>query len=234
MKNTNPHEKHRNRMREEFLANEFTEATPPHKILEMLLFYSIPRKDTNEIAHTLLNRFGSLSAVLEASTSDLMSVKGIGENSAVLIKMLLPIFRIYESQKTIKGKSFYSLDDLCDFVMKKYFGFKKEVIAVTTLNSRGEIIAFDRLNSGDAEAVGVSIRSIIAKVIERNAVSVVLSHNHPYGSALPSPDDVETTKRVASVLNDMNIRFIDHIIVSNSDNDCISMVQSADYNYIFK
>lgn len=234
MSKDNPHENHRKRVKEEFLSNEFNEATPPHKILEMLLFYSIPRRDTNEIAHALLDRFGSLSAVLEASTNDLMQVEGMGENSAILIKMLLPIFRVYENQKLVKGKSFKSMDDVCDFIMKKYIGFKKEVFAVTTFNSRGEIIAFDRLNSGDAEAVGVSTRSIIAKIIERNAVSVVLSHNHPYSNALPSLDDVETTKRVASVLNDMKIKLIDHIIVSNSDDDCVSMAQSEEYYHIFK
>ena len=96
-KNANPHEKHRQRVRKEFLENGFSDATPPHKILEMLLFYSIPRKDTNEIAHALLNRFGSISGVVDATPTELMSIDGIGESSVALIKLLIPIFRQYKS-----------------------------------------------------------------------------------------------------------------------------------------
>ncbi len=234
MKKDNPHKDHRKRVRKEFLENGFTNATPPHKILELLLFYGIPRKDTNEIAHALLTRFGSLSGVLEASTKELMDVEGMGENSATLIKMLIPIFRIYESNKAIKGKSYTSMDEVCDFLMKKYMGYKKEIFAITTFNGRGEMIAFDPLNLGDVASVGVSVRSVIEKVIERNAVSVVLSHNHPTGHALPSNDDIETTRKIHGVLKDMNIRLLDHIIISNADDDCISMAQSANFQYIFQ
>ncbi len=234
MKNSNPHEGHRQRVRKEFLENGFSNATPPHKILELLLFYGIPRKDTNEIAHKLLDHFGSLAAVFEASPKDLMKIEGMGESSAVLINMLLPLFRIYESSKAIKGKNFHNMDDVCDFILKKYIGFKKEIFAVTTFNNRGEIIAFDTLNSGDNASVGVSTRSVIEKVIERNAVSVVISHNHPIGHALPSIDDIATTQRIQNVLQNMGIRLLDHIIVSNEDDDCISMAQTEDFQYIFK
>ena len=234
MKKSNPHDGHRERVRKEYLENGFSNATPPHKILELLLFYGIPRKDTNEIAHRLLDHFGSLSAVLEASPNDLMKVEGMGEGSAVLINMLLPIFRIYESNRVIKNKNFRNMDDVCDFLMKKYMGFRKEIFAVTTFNNRGKFIAFDTLNSGDNESVGVSAKSVIEKVIERNAVSVVISHNHPTGHALPSKDDISTTQRIKNVLASMNIRLVDHVIISNEDDDCISMAQTEDFQYIFK
>ncbi len=234
MNNSNPHNGHRERVRKEFLENGFSESTPPHKILELLLFYGIPRKDTNEIAHKLLDHFGSLAAVFEASPKDLMKIEGIGESAAVLINMLLPLFRIYESSKAVKGKQFHNMDQICDFIIKKYIGFKKEIFAVTTFNNRGEIIAFDTLNSGDNVSVGVSTRSVIEKVIERNATSVVISHNHPTGHALPSPDDISTTQRIQNVLANMGIRLLDHIIVSNEDDDCISMAQTEDFRYIFK
>ena len=104
-KDKNPHKDHRQRVRNEFLENGFSDATPPHKILEMLLFYGIPRRDTNEIAHALLDKFGSFSAVLEASTYELTQVKGINEYTAALIKLMLPICRRYEENNGRKSKS---------------------------------------------------------------------------------------------------------------------------------
>ncbi len=231
-KENNPHKDHRKRVRKEFLENGFSEATPPHKILEMLLFYGIPRKDTNEIAHALLNRFGSVTAILEASHSELMQVEGIGENAAALIKLILPICRLYEGSRSDQGVTVKSLDSLCDFVMRKHLGYTKEVFALTTFNNRGKMIAFDILTQGVSNQVGVSTRLVIEKVIERKAVAAVISHNHPSGNALPSPSDISTTERIASALAHINVELWDHIIVG--DDDCVSMAQSQKFQYIFE
>ena len=232
-KNANPHEEHRRRVRKEFLANGFSDATPPHKILEMLLFYSIPRKDTNKIAHALLNRFGSISGVVNATPTELMSVDGIGENSIALIKLLIPVFRHYKSSSVEKVNAPTSMNSICDYNMAKYIGFTKEIFAVTSFNAKGEIVGFDTLNSGDVAYVGLSTRNFVEKVLERKATSVVISHNHPTGTALPSPSDVQTTKRIAALLATLGITLLDHIIVSNEDNDCISMAQTPEYHSIF-
>ena len=232
-KNANPHEKHRQRVRKEFLESGFSDATPPHKILEMLLFYSIPRKDTNEIAHALLNRFGSISGVVDATPTELMSIDGVGENSVALIKLLIPIFRQYKSSTVEKGNAPTSMNSICDYIMAKYIGFSKEIFAVTSFNAKGEIVAFDTLNSGDVSYVGLSARNFVEKVLERKASAVVISHNHPTGNALPSQSDIETTKRIAALLATLSIRLLDHIIVSNEDNDCISMAQTPEYHSIF-
>lgn len=234
MPKNNPHKDHRQRVRKEFLENGFSSATPPHKVLEMLLFYSIPRKDTNEIAHALLDRFGSLSAVLEAKPGELQKVEGIGENSVALLKLMLPLFRIYEDSKKTKGFVPNSIDSVCDFVKAKYIGFTKEAFSITTFDSKGCLIAFDFLGSGDVSAVNVSTREVVSKVLERNAVSVIISHNHPHSNALPSPADVETTKQIFTALAHLNIKLLDHIIVSNEDNDCISMLQTPKYTHLFK
>lgn len=231
-KKDNPHKEHRLRVRNEFLENGFSDSTPPHKILEMLLFYSIPRKDTNEIAHALLNRFGTVSDILEATPAELMTVDGIGENSAALLKLMLPIFRRYENSKSDRGKSFNSADEICEFLEKKYVGFSKEVFAVTTLDSRGRVIAFDILNQGDPSSVTITTRSVVEKVLERKAVCVVLSHNHPKGNALPSQADIETTVRLCSALSHINIRLLDHVVLC--DDDYVSMAQSEQFQYIFK
>ncbi len=228
----NPHAKHRERVRQEFLQNGFSVNTPPHKILELLLFYSIPRKDTNEIAHALLNRFGSISAVLEATPEELMRVEGVGENSAALIKLLLPIYRLYDNSKAVQGKAIEDTDQLCDFLLQKYRGYTEEVFSLLTINSKGTVIAFDILAKGDISSIGISTRNVLEKILERKAVAAVICHNHPFGNALPSNEDIETTRRIFLALSHINVTLMDHIIIC--DDDCVSLYQTPKYNSLFR
>lgn len=230
----NPHKEHRDRVRKEFLENGFSDSTPPHKLLEMLLFYSIPRKDTNEISHALLDRFGSIEAILNASAAELMRVKGIGENSAALIKLLVPIFKRYQINTNGKAFAPKTYDDVCQFIQKKYMGFTNEVFAITSFSHSGRIISFDIISTGDISSVGISNHSVVEKALERKAAAVVISHNHPNGRALPSADDIKRTEELCSALKHLGIKLLDHIIVSNEDNDCISMAQTEKLQYIFK
>lgn len=228
----NLHMGHRKRVREEFLEHGFSDATPAHKVIELLLFYGIPRQDTNEIAHALLDRFKTVSAMLEASPEELMKINGVGENAAALIKLILPLCRLYQTDKLSTGKMPCTMDTICEFVIKKHFGYSNEVFAITTLNSKGAIIAFDILNYGDVTSVGVSTRSIIETVIKRKAVCVVMSHNHPNGNALPSEDDIAMTQRINTALKHINVKLIDHVIIA--DDDCVSLAQSQAYYQIFR
>ncbi len=232
MKKENLHKDHRKRVRNEFLEFGFSEATPPHKILELLLFYAIPRKDTNEIAHALLNRFGNISNVLEATPKELMSVEGVGENATALIKLILPISRIYQSGKQFGRIKFTDHDDICEFLIGKHLGFTNEVFALTTFNSRGEFIAFDIIETGDINQVGASTRKIIQKAIERKAVGAIISHNHPNGNAVPSPEDLAVTRQLFLALSHIQVPLLDHVVIS--DDDCVSMAQSPEFSYLFE
>lgn len=226
------HKEHRKRVRKEFIEHGFSDSTPPHKILELLLFYSIPRKDTNEIAHRLLNEFGSFSGILEADISDLMKVKGIGESSAVLIKLILPILRRYQCEKTAPTEKFENMDQICDYVIKKHFGYKSEIFMVTSFDNEGQLIACDKVGEGDVSSVGVSIREVVQVVLKRNSACVVLSHNHTSGLALPSKADIEMTQSLKTTLQQMGVKLLDHIIVV--DNDCVSMLQSRNYREVLE
>lgn len=230
-KENNPHKGHRERVREEFLASGFSNATPPHKILEMLLFYSIPRKDTNEIAHALLDKFGSFDAVFKASVYELTQVKGVSEYTAALIKLILPICRKYMESHHETQDIPRTMDYVCDYLMNKYIGFTDEVFALTTFNNKGGIIAFDILSKGDISSVGVSSRNVVQKVIERKASAAVISHNHPNGKAFPSNEDVAITIRIYDALAHIDVKLFDHIIIS--EDDCVSMTQSQKYHHIF-
>lgn len=225
------HKKHRERMRKEFLEHGFADDVPPHKILEMLLFFSIPRKDTNETAHLLLEEFGSISGVLEAEITDLQRVKGVGESTAVLIKLMLPLFKKYQSDKVVAKPKFTNLDDICNFIIKKYFGYKSEVFMVISFDNEGNMIACDKVVEGDVSSVGVSVRDVVKTVLKRNAACVIISHNHTSGNALPSDADVEMTKLLKLTLQQMGVKLLDHIIVV--DDDCVSMLQSRKYKEIF-
>lgn len=227
----NLHKDHRERMRNEFLENGFNEETPPHKILEMLLFYSIPRKDTNEIAHRLINTFGSFEAVFEAPVEQLVKVDGVGLNTATLLKLILPIVSRYSSRKIIQQGEFRTSGQLGEFFVAKYSGFKKETFAITSLNANGKLLGFDILSVGDAVSVELSVRRVLETVIKRNPACVVMSHNHPAGNALPSADDIRLTANLSDTLENINVKLLDHIIVC--DDDYVSMAQSKQFDYIF-
>ncbi len=228
----NLHKEHRKRVRKAFLEHGFTDDTPSHKLLEMLLFYSIPQSDTNETAHRLLNEFESVAGVFEADINDLLKIQGIGENSAVLIKLMLPLLKRYQIDKSVLKFNFKNSDEVCKYVINKYFGFTNEVFMILSLNNDGRLIACDKLGEGDMSSVGVSVRDVVKIVLKRNAACVVLSHNHIGGYAFPSKCDVEMTKLLKSTLAQMGIRLIDHIIVANDD--AVSMLQTPKYREIFK
>lgn len=227
------HKDHRKRVREEFLANGFSEATPPHKILEMLLFYSIPRADTNETAHLLLKQFGSFDKVIDAPVEELKKVNGVGENTAVLLKLIADVTRLYMKEKTDLGrKKFYSLDEVGDFLTTRYIGRTKETFAVTSFDNQGSMLGFDIIAEGEVGEVSISLRNLVETAIKRNAAYVILSHNHPGGQAVPSNRDIETTTKICEVLRNINIAVLDHIILC--DNDYVSLLISDSYKHLFR
>ena len=225
------HDGHRERVKQEFLENGFNEKTPPHKIMEMLLFFSIPRKDTNEIAHDLIRRFGSIAGVLDAPVNELTKVNGISLHSASLIKLMIPIIRCYITEKNEKKMSYSNLDEVCEYLLRQYIGYNKEVFSVVSFSSSGRMLGFDVLSKGNVSEVNISVREIVETVLKQNAVCAIIAHNHPDGVAVPSNEDIAVTKKIQSALSHINIRLLDHIIISGSD--YVSMAQSRLYKDIF-
>lgn len=227
------HDGHRQRLKEEFLAKGFDENTPPHKIMEMLLFYSIPRKDTNEIAHNLVNRFGgTVSGVLDASVEELVKVDGVSHHTAALIKLMVPIVRCYLTEKNEKKNVYSNLDEVCDFLVQKYISYTKEMFSVISFSGSGRKLGFDILGEGNVAEVNVSIREVVETAINRKAVSVIIAHNHPDGVAIPSQGDIAVTRKIQSALSHINIKLLDHIIIGGDD--YVSLCQSRLYRDIFE
>ena len=209
------HKDHRSRVKNRFLA-EGLDHFEPHNILEMLLFYAIPQKDTNELAHTLINRFGSLKKVFDAPMQDLLTVSGIKEHSAILIKMIPALARIYSMEGDKQDESFSDIDAWGNYFVKRYIGIEVETVFLMLLDNKFNIIDCVKIHEGSVNSAAVSIRKIVEIVLSKNASMVVLAHNHPSGLAIPSPEDVLTTVELCKALQLLEINLLAHIIVAGN------------------
>ena len=218
------HEGHRQRLKERFLSSGLDTFTDV-QVLELALFYCIPRKDTNPIAHALLEHFGSLSQVLEASVEELQKVPGIGENTALYLSMLTQIGRYYLVDRTQREKILNTVDKCGAYLVPYFFGRSVETVFLLCLDAKCKVLCCREVGEGSVNSAGISVRKIVETALGVNATTVVLAHNHPSGLALPSAEDVQTTRRVAAALNAVEIQLADHIVVA--DGDYVSMVQSG-------
>ena len=218
------HDGHRNRLKNRFL-NEGLTNFEDHNVLELLLFYSIPRSDTNEIAHELLNKFGSLHGVFEAGMEDLMSVNGISRHSAVLIKMIPELFVVYGRDKDRDIQKINSSDDAKQFFIPRFYGKVREEVQLVLLDDKMNIIKWVKIYEGSVNSANVPIRKIVEIAIENRATNVIIAHNHPTGLILPSKDDLRATAKVREALALVDVKLLDHVIVS--DNEAASLKDSG-------
>lgn len=225
------HKGHRARVKRDFLENGFADNTPPHKILELLLFFCLPQGDTNQLAHELINTFGSIAGVLDAPVEELVKFKGITESNAVLLKLVLPVSRAYRASLSQKGFGFKNADEIGSFLLDRFLGEENERLAILSLNGAAELLSFDYVATGDITSVGVSTRQIIELVLKTGATCVVMAHNHPHGVALPSGADEKITETVGVALSHIGVHLLDHIIIASDD--YVSMAQSEPYRQLF-
>ena len=217
------HDGHRQRVYDR-LRKEGLDSFSPHNVLELLLFFSIPRADTNEIAHRLIERFGSVSAVLDAPESELTKVSGVGEHSATLIKLIPQLARYYMTDKTadiIIGSS----RQAGEYLLPRYVGRKNETVMVVCLDNKSKVINTTIVHEGNINVSEISVQAIASVAMQSKASAIILAHNHPDGVALPSNDDIATTRIICHTLANLNIRVVDHIIIG--DNDFVSLADSG-------
>lgn len=225
-KNEMIHSRHKQRLRERYLENEGFNGFYDHEILEMLLSYAVVRGDTNETAHRLLNKFGSLSGVFEAKSEELMKVDGVGEKCAAIIKMQYDLFGIYEASKyNIKNEK-YTRERLIGYLRGLFFGKTQEYLYLICLDDNGCVIKSKCMASGMGE-VKADIREIAAELLATNSRGAILAHNHTNGKPYPSKEDMITTSLIADVLGKLSIKLIDHFVFGgdsfSSVNDAIEM-----------
>ena len=217
------HQGHRARVKERF-SREGLDGFSEHQVLELLLFYAIPQRDTNEIAHNLLNRFGTLSDVFNAPVKELKKVEGMGENVAIFISLIRQLKRYCHMNATPKATVLNSLDECGDYLVPFFEGLVNETAYLLCLDAKRKVISCRPVDEGDVNSTGVSIRKVVDMALTENATSVILAHNHTSGVAVPSADDVQTTYQIANALQFIGVTLVDHFVIA--DGDYVSMVHS--------
>lgn len=210
------HDGHRKRLKARFLKSGLDDFEP-HNVLELILFYSVPRKDTNPLAHRLISRFGSLSGVLDARPEDLMKVEGITENTAVLISMLPQIARKYLEDKADAVDTISGFSDIGTYLMPKFVGRTVETIMLAALDNKNKIISCSIVAEGENDRATLSKRKVMEEAMRVGATKVVLAHNHPRGFAMPSAEDIYLTEEIYALLRTVGVELVDHIIFAEDD-----------------
>ena len=181
------HDGHRQRMKERF-ARHGLDSFAEHEVLELLLYYAIPRRDTNELAHTLLDRFGSLERVFLAPREELMKVPGVGEGAALLLT-LVPAVSQYTHRHAPQETILNSVDASGRYFMRLLRHERRELLYQACLDGKGKLLSCRCLSEGGVNMAAVTLRQIVEHALLSGASSVLLAHNHPSGIALPSASD---------------------------------------------
>lgn len=226
------HAGHRERMRDRFIRDKGFENFEDHQILELLLFYSNARGDTNPLAHELLDQFGSLKGVLEARPEQLMQVKGIGKQQATLISMVVPLTRVWNRCAMNEPERIGNSREAEKYCLSILAGERTERFYVVSLNAKCCILGRRKISEGSLSEVSAYPRMVMETALNYNAHSVLLCHNHPGGTCAPSAEDISSTVQLQRLLNGVGILVLDHIIVAGDRT--YSMIQHGDIDYRIK
>ncbi len=224
------HNGHRERVKNKFLKDGL-DGFEQHAVLELLLYYGIPLKDTNPIGHALLQKFGSLSAVFDAPFEELIKVDGVGKSAATLIKLIPQLCRRYQENADKDKNWIFSYDEAGKLLINKFIGRTDEVIVLMLLDSRNRMIYCDVVNEGTVTTANIYVKKIVKLAVQYNAAYAILSHNHPSGYCMPSKQDMNSTMWIYEALKTVEVKLIDHVIVS--DSDFFSMAKSGIMSEIF-
>lgn len=220
------HDGHRNRLKKRFLENGLA-GFEDHNILELLLFYSLPRSDTNEIAHNLLNEFKNISGVFDAPVEQLCKIKGVSLHTATLIKLIPELFSVYHTDKTKDTKIISSTNSAGQFFVPRFYGKLNEEVHIALLDDKKKVIKSEKIFEGTVNSAPITVKKVISAAVNSNATGVIIAHNHPGGIALPSRSDIKVTEKLYKALKLINIQLCDHIIVA--DDDFVSLADSGEF-----
>ncbi len=219
------HDGHREHMRRRFLEDGL-EHFADHEALELLLYFAIPRRDTNPMAHALMDRYGSLSAAMAAPIEDLQKVEGIGENAALLLKLVPRLChkaRLADAHR--QDLILNTAGRAGAYLMERFMDEKNEVVYQLCLDQKGKLLACKRLGEGGISSAPLDIRRLVENAILNSASAVILAHNHPSGLAKASEEDFAATEQARAALSTIGVPLSDHIIVA--DGDFVSLAESG-------
>lgn len=210
------HENHRARMQAR-VDRDGLESLAEHEALEYLLFLAIPRKDTNELAHRLIQHFGSFCKVMEADPEELMRVDGIGAKSARVISTVMAFSRYYELKKRKQRVALDRAEAAVEYVKPLFLGLQNELLYLILLDDKCRPVRDLRIAEGVPNRVHIDTRKLLRDVARTDATCGILAHNHPTGLAVPSEADLISTIGIMRALDPLGVSVIDHIIVAGDD-----------------
>lgn len=210
------HKGHRQRMRER-VQSYGLDSLAEHEALEYVLYLTNAQRDTNGIAHDLIDRFGDFAAVLEASEEELCTVEGVGPSTARMLHLLPQISRYYGRSRTSTTRYIKTTEQMGSYLMAKFAWSDYERAMLVSLDSRKRVRAAVWLREGTSDRVSLDIKNVVAAAIKGGTDAVVLCHNHPNGVALPSLEDMDATGSIARALGLVNVHLLDHFILTDTE-----------------
>ena len=210
------HDGHRKRLKTQFLIHG--EDFHDHQLLELLLCYAIPQGDVNGLAHALLDQFSSLAGVFDALPPSLTRVDGVGEHTAVLLKLIPKLAGRYSTIRSSPGDILASSRAARDYLLP-YFqtGPRNEMVYLVCMDAKYKVLGCHKLGEGTVNAADITPRRVVELALAHNASAVLLAHNHVSGLALPSNADLLTTETLARVLREVGVELADHLIFTEDD-----------------
>lgn len=211
------HQGHRQRMRERFLQSE-PDSFADHEILEMLLYYALPRRDTNGTAHALIEELGSLTNVLEADALRLTGIEGVSEGTALYLNLLGEVAKRYTVSKfdpVDKTPVFDTPEKIAAFLAPRFLGLTVERAYLLLFDNGMHLLDCFHVGDGSVSRVCLSLRRIAERALAKNAAAAVLAHNHPGGLAIPSGDDRTFTRQLSEALKLLELPLLEHFVFAD-------------------
>ena len=209
------HSGHRERLRRRFIDNGL-DGFEEHQALELYLFYAIPRRDTNPLAHRLLERYRNIGGVCDAPIDELERDFGLSESAAALLKLLPEKSRLYNESK-LSDTNLIDPETVGDMIARRFIGRTSEAVALLLGSAKGKLLYFDIVAKGSVSSSDFPLRRIVDLAIRHNARTAYIAHNHPSGSLLPSRADIDVTKLLDTTLSSVGVHLLDHFIVADNE-----------------
>ncbi len=208
------HLEHRLRLKKRFLK-EGLKNFELHNILELLLFFGVPQGDTNETAHRLLNKFGSLNAVFNAPYNELLEVDGVGDHTATLLKLVPQLLSVCLKEKAENSnKKSFTVEEVANYLIPLYVMCETEVVRALYFDNKMNLVENIIIFEGDVNSANLSYKDIVKYALNHNVPNVIVSHNHPNGTPMPSLEDIHTTAELDKCLNTFGINLVEHLLIS--------------------
>lgn len=209
----NAHKGHRQRVKNRYMNDGGLDSFEDHQVLELLLFYCYPQRDTNEIAHKMIQCYGSLHNLFDADPLDISRRCNVSENVAILISLIPHLSKRYSTGKYVKRNVLSSSKLAGEYCIGLFTGIKYECFYLLCLNTQRQLLHAELVHKGTIDSAPVYPRIIVETALKHNAASVILAHNHPSGKLVASHSDIDVTRKLISALGVIDIDVVDHIIV---------------------